>query len=107
MQSIPFPYPGFMLKLARQSAVVWLLLRLLFFVLLWLAGGTSAALHPSLVTRIFIVSATVLLVWWDRRRAHELLLPANLGAWSGWFWAAALLVAATLDLATQTLIEAL
>ncbi len=47
------------------------------------------------------------LVWWDRRRAHELLLPANLGAWPGWFWTASLLTALVLDVGVQALLAAL
>lgn len=106
-QSLGFPYPRYLWTVVRQSALVWVLARLLFFFILWLAGGISVALHPTLMTRLLLVAVTALLVWWDRRRAHELLLPANLGVWPGWFWAASLFTASMLDLILQTLVEVL
>lgn len=104
VQSLGLPYPRYLWLVVRQSALVWVLARLLIFVLLWMAGGIVTALHPTLTTRAFLVAITAFLVWWDRRRAHELLLPANLGAWPGWYWVASLFTASTLDLILQTLV---
>lgn len=106
-QSLAFPYPRYLWVVVRQSALVWVLARLLIFFVLWLTGGIVVALHPNFATRAFLVAVTALLVWWDRRRAHELLLPANLGASPGWFWAASLLAASLLDLVLQTLVGVL
>ena len=107
VQSVGFPYPRYLWTVVCQSALVWVLARLLFFVLLWLVAGLPIALAPTLTTRVFLVALTAFLVWWDRRRAHELLLPANLGAWSGWFWAASLFTASLLDLTLQALVGVL
>jgi hypothetical protein len=69
--------------------------------------GIALALHPLWVSRAILVALAAFLVWWDRRRAHELLLPANLGAWPGWFWTASLLAALVLDAGVQALLAAL
>jgi hypothetical protein len=103
--SIGIPYPPYLWIVVRHSVVMWLLVRLMVSVLFAFGAGLSAVLHPAGTTRIFIIVITAFLVWWDRRRSHELLLHANLGAWPGWFWAASLLTAAVLDGATQTLLR--
>ncbi len=78
-----------------------------FLGLLAPAEGIAEVLYPAWPTRILLVAFTAFLVWWDRRRAHELLLPANLGAWPGWFWIASLLAALVVDIAVQALLAAL
>lgn len=106
--SIRLPYPPYLWKVVRQSALLWVLARLLYSIVLWLATrDLTATLHPSWITRLVLVALAAFLMWWDRRRSHELLLPANLGAWSGWFWSASLLAALVLDMAVQTLLAAL
>jgi hypothetical protein len=78
---------------------MWTLVRLM---VAFLAPG-----QPAWPTRILVIACTAFLVWWDRRRSHELLLHANLGASPGWFWAASLLTATVLDGALQTLLSVL
>jgi hypothetical protein len=86
--------------------VIWLLVRVLIALVLFLASeDASAPLHPGSTTRAFLVAVTALLVWWDRRRSHELILHAELGASPGWFWAASLLTACAMDLALQALVH--
>lgn len=100
-----FPSPSYLWKVVLQSARLWVLARLLIFAILWLAtGDPTIGLFPTWTTRAFVVAVTGLLVWWDRKRSHELLLHANLGASPGWFWAAALLTASVLDVAVQLLL---
>jgi hypothetical protein len=115
--SIRLPYPPYLWKVIRRSVGIWLLARsayvavlmagVAFFDLLPPAEGIAQALHPAWATRALLVALAAGLVWWDRRRSHESLLPANLGAWSGWFWTASLLTASVLDIAVQTLLAAL
>ena len=92
--------------LIRSAYVVVLLAGVAFFGLLPFAEGVAAALHPGWVIRAVLVALSAFLVWWDRRRSHELLLPANLGAWSGWFWGVSVLAALVLDVVLQTLLSA-
>jgi hypothetical protein len=114
--SIRLPYPPYLWKVVRRSAVMWLLVRCAYagvlmaalaFGLLPPAAGIAEALHPAWPTRILIVALTAFFVWWDRKRSHELLLPANLGAWPGWFWTASLLTALVVDIVVQALLSAL
>jgi hypothetical protein len=100
------PYPPYLWLIVRQSVLLWLLTRVLTSLVLFLASGdASVALHPGWTTRAFLIVAAALLVWWDRRRSHELLLHAALGASPGWFWAASLLAACATDAAVQSLIH--
>jgi uncharacterized iron-regulated membrane protein len=69
------------------------------------AEGRVAALHPTWLTRAILVALTAFLVWWDRRRAHEVLLHANLGTRPAWFSGAALLTASVLDVAVQIVLR--
>jgi hypothetical protein len=104
--ALGLPYPPYLWLVVRQSALLWVLARLLISLVLFLATmDDSAALHPGWITRAFLVLATALLVWWDRRRSHELLLHSVLGASPGWFWAASLLTACAMDAAVQALIH--
>lgn len=101
-----FPYPPYLRRVVRRSARLWMLLRLVGLVL-GAVGDLPGALHPPWTTHASLVALTAVLVWWDRRRAHELLLHANLGARPGWFWAASILTATVLDAATQALLRGL
>jgi hypothetical protein len=103
--ALGLPYPPYLWLVVRQSMVIWLLVRVLILLLLAAATDVSIALHPGFTTRAFLVVVTALLVWWDRRRSHELILHAELGASPGWFWAASLLTACAMDLAIQALIH--
>jgi hypothetical protein len=115
--SIRLPYPPYLWRVIRRSVGIWLLARntyvvvlmvgVLFFNLLPLDEGLARVLHPGWATRAVLVTVATFVVWWDRRRSHEVLLPANLGAWSGWFWTASLVAALASDVAVQTLIAAL
>jgi hypothetical protein len=96
VESMRLPYPPYLWKIVRQSAILWILVRLLTF-----------ALHPAWITHVSLVALVACLVWWDRRRSHEMLLPANLGAPSGWFWAASIITATVLSIATATLLAVL
>jgi hypothetical protein len=115
--SIRLPYPPYLWQVIRRSAGIWLLARSAYVVVL-MAGvgffnllppseGIARVIHPGLATRAVLVALAAVLVWWDRRRSHELVLPANLGAWPGWFWTDSLLTALLLDLAIQTFLAAL
>lgn len=86
---------------------MWVLSRLLFFFILLIGVGVAGALHPTAVTHVILAVTTSFFVWWDRRRARELLLHANLGAAEPWFWIASLLTASLMDLTTQALIGVL
>lgn len=74
---------------------MWILLRLLVFVLLFLLIGIEAAAHQPLM------GVPAVLVWLDRRIFREELLPANLGAAEGWFWAASIITAIGLDVVAE------
>lgn len=115
--SMRLPYPPYLRQVVRRSVGMWLLVRIayvfvlmaamMFLGLLSFAEGTAAALHPGGAARAVLVALTAVLVWWDRKRSHELLLSANLGVWPGWFWAASMLIALVLDVAVQTVLGAL
>jgi hypothetical protein len=115
--SIRLPYPPYLWKLIRRSVGLWLLVRsfyvvalmagVVFFNLLPFAEGVALVLHPGWTTRGVLVALATGMVWWDRRRSHELLLPANLGAWPGWFWTTSMLSALVADVAVQALLAAL
>ncbi|MQA92677.1 MAG: hypothetical protein GEU90_21050 [Gemmatimonas sp.] len=117
VDSIGLPYPRYLGTVIRRSVLVWLLVRITYVVvlmagvlsfgLLSLPEGISAGLHPAWTIRVFLVMVAAFLVWWDRRRSHELLLHANLGAAPGWFWTASLLTALVLDVAIQAILEML
>jgi hypothetical protein len=114
--SLRLPYPPYLRKVVRRSAGMWLLVRIAYVMVLVAGAGLfglppaeviALALHPVWAGRVVLVALAAFLVWWDRRRSRELLLPANLGAWPGWFWTASLLAALVLDLGVQTLLAAL
>lgn len=115
--AVRLPYPPYLRKVVRRSVWIWLLVRSAYAVVLMAgvasfgllppAEGIALVLHPAPATRALLVVLAAVLVWWDRRRSHELLLHANLGAWPGWFWTASLLTALGLDVALQTLLRAL
>ena len=115
--SIRLPHPPYLWRVVRRSVGMWLLVRTAYVVVLMacvaflgllpFAEGIAAALHPAWAARALLVAIAAVLVWWDRRRFHELLLPANLGVWPGWFWTASLLAGLVLDVAVQTLLAAL
>lgn len=115
--AIRLPYPPYLRKVARRSAGMWLLVRSMYVVVLLFGVGVfdllppaealARVLHPDRATRALLVALATVLVWWDRRRSHELLLPANLGAWSAWFWTASLLAALVSDVAVQAVLAAL
>ena len=113
--SLRLPYPPYLWGVIRRSVGIWLLVRVAYaglmvamelFGLLPTDEGTALALHPLWAARAVLVALAAVLVWWDRRRSHELLLPANLGAWPGWFWTASLLTALVLDVGIQALLAA-
>jgi fumarate reductase subunit D len=111
------PYPPLLLRVFRTSVVVWLLARVtyvvvlmvgvLFFGILPVEDGISAAFHPASLSRVTMVALTAVLVWLHRHRAHEHLLQANFGVSSAWFWAASLFAAGILDAAAQALLSGL
>jgi hypothetical protein len=116
LTAIRLPYPPYLWQVIRRSAGIWLLVRIAYVGLMAAAAAVGLVppaefipliLHPTWATRAFLVALAAVLVWWDRRRSHELLLPANLGAWPGWFWTASLLTALALDVGLQTLLAAL
>lgn len=114
--STRLPYPPYLWKVVRRSVGIWLLVRSAYVLVLMAAAmfgllpfdeGIAAALHPLGPARVVLVALAAVGVWWDRRRSHELLLPANLGAWPGWFWSASLLTGLVLDVGIQTVLAAL
>lgn len=109
--SLRLPYPPYLRKVIRRAVGMWILIRIAYvfvvmaammFALIEFEQGIAAALHPHGAMRAVLVAMAAVLVWWDRRRSHELLLPANLGAWPGWFWTASLLTGLALDVMVQT-----
>jgi hypothetical protein len=100
--------------LLRRSILAWLTIRVgyvillmigvLFFGILPLQEGIEAAIQPILLTRAFLVVLTLLVVWLDRTRSHELLLQHNLGASPIWFWFVSLASAILLDFLVQGLV---
>jgi hypothetical protein len=103
---VGLPYPPYLWLVVRQSALLWPMARVLIALVLFLAAGdVSVALHPGWTTRAFLVVVTALLVWWDRRRSHEILLHAVPGAAPGWLWGASLLTASALEVAMQLAIH--
>jgi hypothetical protein len=113
--SLRLPYPPYLWKVVRGSVVMWLLARVAYaglmaalelFGLLPPDEGIALALHPGWPARGALVTLAAGLVWWDRRRAHELLLHDNMGAWRGWFWTASLLAGLVLDAGIQTVLGA-
>lgn len=103
VETLRLPYPGYVWKIFRITAVLWLLLRLMstvFLVLVLDVEGSVAASQPSL-------GLPALLVWIDRKRSHEQLLHANLGAWEGWFWVVSLFLALGLDAVVYLLLSSL
>jgi hypothetical protein len=115
--SLGLPYPPYLWNVVRRSAGIWLLIRIAYAGVL-MAGAAflgvlsraeviALVLHPLWTMRAVLVVLAAAAVWWDRRRSHELLLHANLGAWPGWFWTASLLTALVLDLVLQALLAAL
>jgi hypothetical protein len=115
--SMGLPYPPYLWKVVRRSAGIWLLARIAYAVV-FVAGAAflgvlsrdeviALVLHPLWTMTTVLVALAAVAVWWDRRRAHELLLHANLGAWPGWFWTASLLTALVLDVTVQAVLAAL
>ena len=98
-QALRLPYPGYLWRLARMSAVMWLVVRVgvVVFLGLGLRMGPAALLQPT-------YGVPALLVWIDRKRSHEQLLHANLGASELWFWALSLAVVLLLDFAATALV---
>ena len=97
-EALYLPYPGLLVSTALKTALLWLLLRLMFLVIFWLLAQPEAGLHqPGL-------GIPAVLVWLDRRFYHEQLLPANLGASEVWFWGTALVVALGLDVGAGLLL---
>ena len=100
------PYPPYLRRIVRRAAVMYLLIRCTLLFVLALEGDVEGALHPTVGMRGIMIAVAVFLVWWDRRRAGERLLHANLGARPGWFLTAALLTAWVLDLIVAALLGA-
>lgn len=114
--SLRLPYPPYLWKVVRGSAGLWPLVRIAYVGVLMAAAASgllpvaeaiALVQHPLWATRIVLVVLTAVLVWGDRSRAHELILPANLGAWPGWFWIASLLTALVMDVAVQAVLAVL
>lgn len=113
---VGLPYPPSLREVIRRSVWMWLLVRILSIAVIVAAAAfldilppgeaVAAALHPVWAIRAGLVALAAVLVWIDRTRFHELLLPANLGVWPGWFWIASLLAAGVMDVAVQTLLAA-
>lgn len=115
-ESIGLPHPPYLRRVIRRSAGMWAIIRCAFVVvmvgaaltrLLSLRDAMALSRHPGWPTRAVLVVFTALSVQWDRRRAHELILPANLGTRPVWFWGASLLTACATDVVVQALIDAL
>jgi hypothetical protein len=100
--ALRLPYPGYLLRVIRMSAGMWFLVRLLAFLVVALAThlGLTAAIQAT-------YGIPALLVWIDRKRSHELLLHANLGASELWFWGVSLVAVFALDFAANALLLSL
>lgn len=95
------PHPRYLRTIVQRTVVMWVLLRLLIFVFLFMVVGLEAAAHQP------AMGIPSLLVWLDRRIFREELLPANLGAAEGWFWAFSLTTALALDIVAEILLRQL
>ena len=97
--TLKLPDPGYLRTVLWKSAGMWLMIRLLLFAFFFFVFqvGMSAVLQPTW-------GLPALLVWMDRRRSHEQLLHANLGASEVWFWSVSLLTVFTLDAAATALL---
>jgi hypothetical protein len=100
--TLRLPYPGYLRIVLWKSAGMWLLTRMLLFAFFAIVFqvGIAAALQPTW-------GLPSLLVWLERKRCHEQLLHANLGASELWFWAVSLLTVFTLDAAATVLLGGL
>ena len=92
-QRLRLPFPGYLRTVASRTLWMWLLCRALVFVVLFFT--TPAGFEASL--RQPVLGVPALFVWLDRSFYHERLLPLNLGAAEGWFWAVSFAVALALD----------
>lgn len=91
-RTLRLPHPAYLRQVAVRSALMWLGVKGILFLILFPSSGPAAALQPTL-------GVPAALVWLNRRRAREQLLHANLGAEEAWIWAASLVVALALDAA--------
>jgi hypothetical protein len=96
---VPHPYPRYARKVARNSAVFWILLRLLS-----LFVGTASA---SVLTGAIVVIVTATLVWLDGQRFREHLFHANLGTSPTWAVGISFVVAGGLEILARVLLRAL
>ena len=100
LHAVPHPYPPYARKVARNSAALWILLRL---VSLFATGATS----PSVLIGVAVVVITATLVWLDGQRFREHLFHANLGTSPVWAIGISLMVAGVLEILAQILLRAL
>ncbi len=108
-----FPYPPYLREVIGRSVALWVAVRIMYVVVLLVGAASMArgealgfALNPAWPTRMLLVALVASLVWWDRRRSHELLLPANLGTAPAWFVVASLATGAVLDVSVQHVLAA-
>lgn len=99
LHAIPHPYPPYARKVARNSAVLWILLRLVS-----LFTGVASA---SVLTGVVVVIITATLVWFGGRRFREHLFHANLGTSPAWAIGISLVVAGGLEVIAQILLRSL
>lgn len=91
------PYPGYAWRVVRNSALLWLLLRLMLALMLLLAGVLTVPQVMEL-GRAIVAPLVPLLVWLEARRHRETLFHANLGTHPAWVPVLALGVVVGLEL---------
>lgn len=109
------PYPPLLLRVAIASAILWLLSRTVYVVVLIFgspevgmfssADALYYAVHPAWLVRVVLVLTTAFLVHLDRRHAHELVLTANFGVSDWWFTGTSITAAALTDVVLQTVLR--
>ena len=107
------PYPPLLVRTARSSVLIWLLVRIVYALVLIVGAALfgvfsvdqamQSALLPIPASRLLLVVVTAVLVQVDRTRAHEGLLQANFGVSAWWFTATSVFAAGLTDFAVQSL----
>jgi hypothetical protein len=98
--AISYPYPPYAWRLARRSAILWILLRLVLL-------AVTGVILPSIMASAVVVGITATLVWLEGRRLHEHLFHANLRTSPDWAIGISLVVAGLLEVLAQLLLRSL
>lgn len=104
LRRIGAPYPPYAALVVRDGTVIWIGVRLTFAAAFLVVGLGEVALRPPWTISAALIAMTTGLVWLDRRRRHELLLPANLGTRGIWFVCTSMVGGALLDVVSRVVL---